>query len=71
MSARKLLGLLVAIAGIVAGAFFTALAGLLSASYWNRSLIAHVENRTGLLALAFIGALAGYGIYRFGRTIAR
>ncbi|HVT55497.1 MAG TPA: hypothetical protein VHD34_05555 [Xanthobacteraceae bacterium] len=71
MTTRKLLGLLVAVAGIIGGAFFTALAGLLSAGYWNEALTARVENRAGLLAIAVIGALAGYGIYRIGRSIAR
>jgi hypothetical protein len=69
--ARKLLGLLIAVAGIAAGAFCTALAGLLSAGYWNEALTARVENRASLLVLALIGALAGYGIYRIGRVIAR
>jgi hypothetical protein len=69
--ARKLLGLLIAVAGIAAGAFSTALAGLLFAGYWNEALTARVENRASLLVLALIGALASYGIYRIGRVIAR
>lgn len=71
MTARKLIGLLIAIIGIVIGAFLTGATAVILAGYWDAKETGGWEGRINLLVTAALGALLGYGIYRLGRRIAR
>ena len=71
MTLRKLLGFLIATAGIGLGAFLTGVTAILVAGYGRTAETGYIENRTALLITAAIGAVVSYGIYRFGRHIAR
>lgn len=71
MTLRKLLGFLIATAGIVLGAFLTGVTAILVAGYGGTAETGYIENRTALLLIAAIGAVVSYGIYRLGRHIAR
>lgn len=71
MIARKLLGLLIAVFGIALGAFFTGITAILITGYWTEPHRAGMESGLRQIIATTIGALIGYGIYRFGRFIAR
>jgi len=70
VTARKIIGLLVAILGIATGAFLSGIAAILFTAYLTEP---HSAGSGGLpqIAAAGIGALIGYGLYRLGRYIAR
>jgi membrane protein DedA with SNARE-associated domain len=71
VTARKLLGFLVAILGIAIGAFLSGTTAIILAGYWDAKETGGWDGRINLLAAAVLGALLGYGIYRLGRRIAR
>ncbi len=71
MTARNLLGLLLAILGIAIGALLSGITAILVTGYWTEPQRPGMEDRASLIAAAAIGALIGYGIYRLGRFIAR
>lgn len=71
MTIRKLIGLLVALFGVVLGAALTGFTTIILLGYWNAHETGGWEGRINLLLTAALGALLGYGIYRLGRRIAR
>ncbi len=71
MTARKLLGFLIAVLGIAIGAFLSGSTAVILVGYWDAKETGGWDGRMTLLATAAIGALIGYGIYRLGRFIAR
>ena len=71
MTARKLIGFLVAILGIAIGAFLSGTNAVILMGYWDAKETGGWEGRSVLLVSAALGALTGYAIYRLGRRIAR
>src|SRR5581483_7764956 len=71
VTARKLLGFLIAVLGIAIGAFLSGSTAVILVGYWDAKETGGWDGRMTLLATAAIGALIGYGIYRLGRFIAR
>lgn len=71
MTAKKIIGLLVATIGILIGAFLSGSTAVILAGYWNAKETGSWEGRSVLLLSAALGALIGYAIYRLGRRIAR
>jgi hypothetical protein len=70
VTARRLLGFLIAISGIALGAFLTGVTAILVTGYWTGER-PETGDRPVLVAAAAIGAVMSYGIYRLGRHIAR
>jgi hypothetical protein len=69
VTARKLLGLLIALIGAALGAFLTGSATILLVGGQDANIAG--ISRFNLVLIALMGALLGYGIYRLGRRIAR
>jgi hypothetical protein len=67
----KVIGLLMALFGVLLGAALTGFTTIILLGYWNAKEAGGWEGRINLLVTAALGALLGYGIYRLGRRIAR
>ena len=70
MIARKIIGLLVALLGILIGAALSAGPIVLMLAYWGAKENQGAEGNIVLGIMALFGAAIGYGIYRLGRKIA-
>jgi hypothetical protein len=71
VTAKKLIGLLIATLGIAIGAFLSGVTAVILVGYWDAKETGGWEGRMNLLVTAAVGALIGYAIYRLGRRIAR
>ena len=69
MIIRKIIGLLVALLGIVIGAALSVGPIVLMLAYWGAPENQGAEGNIVLAIMALIGAAIGYGIYRLGRKI--
>jgi energy-converting hydrogenase Eha subunit B len=70
MTARKIIGLLVALLGILIGAILSGTMLLILLAYWGAPENPGSEGNIVLGLSAALGALLGYGIYKLGRKIA-
>jgi hypothetical protein len=68
---KRLIGFVIAVFGILLGAFMSGSTAVILAGYWDAKETGGWEGRSILLVSAALGALTGYGIYRLGRRIAR
>lgn len=71
MTVRKVIGLLVALCGILIGALLTGSIMVILLAYWDAAETGGTAGRVNLVVTAALGAVLGYGIYRLGRWIAR
>jgi len=70
MIVRKIVGLLIALAGILIGAALSVFPIILLFAYWGAPENPGSEGNIVLGISALFGAAIGYGIYRLGRKIA-
>ena len=70
MIIRKVIGLLVALLGILIGAALSVGSIMLMLAYWGAKENPGSEGNIVLGLMALLGAAIGYGIYRLGRKIA-
>ncbi len=70
MTVRKIIGLLIALLGIVIGAILSGSMLTLLFAYYGAPENPGSEGNIVLGISALFGALIGYGIYRLGRKIA-
>jgi hypothetical protein len=70
MIVRKIIGLLVALLGILIGAALSVGPIVLMLAYWGAPENPGSEGNIVLGLSALLGAAIGYGIYRLGRKIA-
>ncbi len=70
MTVRKIVGLLIALVGVVIGAILSGSMLLLLFAYYGAPENPGSEGNIVLGISALFGALIGYGIYRLGRKIA-
>ncbi len=70
MTARKIIGILVALIGILIGAILSGTMLLILLAYWGAPENPGSEGNIVLGLSAAIGALIGFGIYKLGRKIA-
>jgi hypothetical protein len=71
MTARKIIGFLIATLGILLGIGLSIPGIILAGAYWNAAETGGNEGRAVLVLMIVFGFLIGYGIYRLGRRIAR
>jgi hypothetical protein len=71
MTIRKVIGLLIALFGILLGAAMSGFTAIITLGYWNAKETGGWEGRINLLATIAFSILLGYGIYLLGRRIAR
>lgn len=70
MTARKIIGLLVCLIGILVGAALSVMFIGIMLAYWGAPENQGSEGNIVLGISALIGALIGFGIYKLGRRIA-
>ncbi len=70
MTARKTIGFLIAVLGILLGIGLSIPGIILAAGYWNAAETGGNAGRAILVLMIVFGFLIGYGIYRLGRKIA-
>jgi chromate transport protein ChrA len=70
MTVRKIIGILVALIGILIGALLSGTMLLILLAYWGAPENPGSEGNIVLGLSAALGALIGYGIYKLGRKIA-
>jgi chromate transport protein ChrA len=70
MTVRKIIGLLIALLGVVIGAILSGSMLILLFAYYGAPENPGSEGNIVLGISALFGALIGYGIYRLGRKIA-
>lgn len=70
MSARKIIGLLVCLLGILVGAVLSGMFIIIMLAYWGAPENPGSEGNIVLGISAALGALIGFGIYKLGRKIA-
>ena len=70
MTARKIIGILVALIGILIGAILSGTMILILLAYWGAPENPGSEGNIVLGLSAALGALIGFGIYKLGRKIA-
>lgn len=70
MTARKIVGILVALIGILIGAILSGTMLLILLAYWGAPENPGSEGNIVLGLSAALGALIGFGIYKLGRKIA-
>jgi energy-converting hydrogenase Eha subunit B len=70
MTARKIIGILVALVGILIGAILSGTMLLILLAYWGAPENPGSEGNIVLGLSAALGALIGFGIYKLGRKIA-
>jgi hypothetical protein len=70
MTVRKVIGLLIALLGVVIGALLSGSMLILLFAYYGAPENPGSEGNIVLGISALFGALIGYGIYRLGRKIA-
>ena len=70
MTVRKIVGLLIALLGIVIGAILSGSMLIILFAYYGAPENPGSEGNIVLGISALFGALIGYGIYRLGRKIA-
>jgi energy-converting hydrogenase Eha subunit B len=70
MTARKIIGILVALVGILIGAILSGTMLLILFAYWGAPENPGSEGNIVLGLSAALGALIGFGIYKLGRKIA-
>ena len=71
MTARRLIGFLVAIAGILVGIALSIPGILLTGAYWNAPETGGNAGRAVLIGMILLGFALGFGLYKLGRWIAR
>ena len=67
---RKIIGLLIALFGILFGAIFSVLCIGIMLAFWGAKENPGYEGTIVWIVAALIAAAIGYGIYRLGRRIA-
>jgi energy-converting hydrogenase Eha subunit B len=70
MTARKIIGLLVCLIGILVGAVLSGMFIIIMLAYWGAPENPGSEGNIVLGISAALGALIGFGIYKLGRKIA-
>lgn len=70
MTARKIIGLLVCLIGILVGAVLSGMFIIILLAYWGAPENPGSEGNIVLGIGAALGALIGFGIYKLGRKIA-
>jgi hypothetical protein len=70
MTARKIIGILVCLIGILTGAALSGMFIIIMLAYWGAPENPGSEGNIVLGICAFLGALIGFGIYKLGRKIA-
>jgi hypothetical protein len=68
--ARKIIGILICLIGILVGAALSGSFIMLMLAYWGAPENPGSEGNIVLGISAVLGALAGFGIYKLGRKIA-
>lgn len=68
--ARKIIGILVCLIGILTGAVLSGMFIIIMIAYWGAPENPGSEGNIVLGISALIGALIGFGIYKLGRKIA-
>lgn len=71
MTPRKIIGLLVALLGILLGALLSGVVLIILFAYWGAPENPGAEGNIVLGISAAFGALIGVGIYKLGRWIAK
>jgi hypothetical protein len=70
MTARKIIGILVCLLGILIGAALSGISIMIMLAYWGAPENPGSEGNIVLGLMALMGAAIGYGIYKLGRKIA-
>ncbi len=70
MTARKIIGILVCLIGILVGAALSGMFIIIMLAYWGAPENPGSEGNIVLGISAALGALIGFGIYKLGRKIA-
>jgi hypothetical protein len=70
MTARKIIGILVCLLGILIGAALSGISIMIMLAYWGAPENPSSEGNIVLGLMALMGAAIGYGIYKLGRKIA-
>jgi hypothetical protein len=68
--ARKIIGIIVCLLGILVGAVLSGMFIIIMLAYWGAPENQGAEGNIVLGISALFGALIGYGIYKLGRKIA-
>jgi hypothetical protein len=68
--ARKIIGIIVCLLGILVGAVLSGMFIIIMLAYWGAPENQGAEGNIVLGISALLGALIGYGIYKLGRKIA-
>ena len=71
MTARKIIGLIVCLIGILTGAVLSGVMLIILLAYWGAPENPGYEGNVVLGISAAIGALIGFGIFKLGRWIAK
>lgn len=71
MTARKIIGLIVCLIGILTGAVLSGVMLIILLAYWGAPENPGYEGNIVLGISAAIGALIGFGIFKLGRWIAK
>jgi energy-converting hydrogenase Eha subunit B len=70
MTARKIIGLIVCLIGILIGAALSGMSIIIMLAYWGAPENPGSEGNIVLGLMALMGAAIGFGIYKLGRKIA-
>ena len=71
MTARRLVGFLLAAFGILLGVTLSIPGIILTGTYWNAQETGGNEGRAVLLGMILLGFGIGFGCYKLGRRIAK
>lgn len=70
MTARRIIGFLIAIFGILLGVALSIPGIILTGAYWNAPETGGWEGRVILLLMIALGFVIGFGLFKLGRRIA-
>ncbi|MGE0339775.1 MAG: hypothetical protein AB7O79_07845 [Xanthobacteraceae bacterium] len=71
MTARRIIGFLIAVFGILLGVVLSIPGIILTGAYWNAAETGGWEGRIILLLMIALGFVIGFGLFKLGRRIAK
>lgn len=71
MTARRIIGFLIAVFGILLGVALSIPGIILTGAYWNAQETGGWEGRAVLILMIVLGFAIGFGIFKLGRRIAK